>query len=121
MTMRPPDIPRLAIAYRRLVLWFGAQLYLNIMSFALQSVLAQRWAIPLRIALTIANFVIVVALAYYTYRTAQACGSTEPAPWVVAVVLFNVIALLFLSSKAAAIFREKGIPVGLLGPAPSPR
>ncbi len=116
MNEKPPDIPRLAIAYRRLVLWFGAQLYLNIISFGLSEVLGHRWAIPWRIALALANFVIVVALAYYSYRTAQACGSTEPALWLVAVVLFNVIALLFLSSKAAAICREKGIPVGLLGP-----
>lgn len=78
--------------------------------------MGQRWAIPLRIALIIANLVIVVALAYYAYRTAEALGAPNPVLWVVGLVLFNFIALALLSSKAATICREKGIPVGLLGP-----
>ena len=116
MDDKPPDIPRLAHAYRRLVLWFGAQLSLNIVSFALQPVLRQRWAVPFRTAFVVVNLAIVVALAYYAYRTAEAIGSPDPGIWVVGLVLFNFIALALLSSKAAAICREKGIPVGLLGP-----
>jgi hypothetical protein len=115
MTEKPPDIPRLAHAYRRLVLWFGAQLCVNVVLFFLQPALGQRWAIPLRIAV-IANLFIVVALAYYSYRTAEALGAPNPELWVVGLVLFNFIALALLSSKAATICREKGIPVGLLGP-----
>ncbi|HEV7426862.1 MAG TPA: hypothetical protein VGQ46_10885 [Thermoanaerobaculia bacterium] len=110
------DVPRLAYAYRRLVLWFGAQLYVNVASFFLQPVIGQRWAVPLRIALTIANLVIVAALAYYSYRTAEALGAPNPAVWPVGLVLFNFIALALLSSKAATVCREQGIPVGLLGP-----
>ncbi|HSY47752.1 MAG TPA: hypothetical protein VLC46_02980 [Thermoanaerobaculia bacterium] len=115
-TEKPPDIPRLAHAYRRLVLWFGAQLFLTLASIAIQPVLGQRWAIPLKTALVIGHFVIVVALAYYAYRTAEALGAPNPAVWVVGLVLFNFIALALLSSKAATICREKGIPVGLFGP-----
>jgi|GEM_PF-5984485 len=117
--MTEPDIQRLAHAYRRLVLWFGAQLYVNVISFFLQPALGQRWAIPPRIALIIANLVIVVVLAYYAYRTAEALGAPDPGLWAVGLVLFNFIALALLSSKAATICREKGIPVGLLGPRPS--
>lgn len=115
-TEKQPDIPRLAYAYRRLVLWFGAQLYLNIVSLFLQPVLRQRWAIPFRIVFVIVNLVIAVALAYYAYRTAEAIGSPDPAAWVVGLVLFNFIALALLSSKAATICKEQGIEVGLLGP-----
>lgn len=113
---RNMDVPRLAYAYRRLVIWFGAQLYVNVVSFFLQPVLGQRWAIPLRIALTIANLVIIVALAYYSYRTSEALGEPNPGLWAVGLVLFNFIALALLSSKAATVCREQGIPVGLLGP-----
>jgi heme/copper-type cytochrome/quinol oxidase subunit 2 len=116
MTEKTPDIPRLAFAYRRLILWFGAQIYVNVVLFFLQPVLAQRWAIPLRIALSIINFVIVVVLAYYSYRTAEALGAPEPVLWAAGVVLFNFIAIALLSSRAATICKEKGIPVGLLGP-----
>ena len=120
MTEKPPDIPRLAYAYRRLVLWFGAQLYVNVVSFFLQPVLGQRWAISVRIALTVANLVIVVAMAYYAYHTAAALGAPNPEVWVVGLVLFNFIALALLSSKAATICKAKGIPIGLLGPKLSP-
>jgi hypothetical protein len=109
------DILRLAFAYRRLVLWFGAQLYVNVVAFFLQPVLGQRWATPLKIALVVANLIVVVALAYYGYRTAEALGA-DPGLWAVGLLLFNFIALALLSSKSATICKEHGIPVGLLGP-----
>jgi hypothetical protein len=142
MNEKPTDIPRLAVAYRRLVLWFGAQLLVPLGSivfqFAVQGRTAGSPAKPLMepvtwatifsqsslpataaaIALVIGSLVISVALAFYAYHTADALGSTVPILWVVAMVvpLANLLALLALSSKAATICQASGIPVGFFGP-----
>jgi hypothetical protein len=136
MNEKPPDIPRLAIAYRRLVLWFGAQLFLNLASVLLQFAAPGRavgsQAKPLMVPLTLATIsssataaaiaigtlVIFVALAFYSYRTADALGSRAPFVWAVAMVvpLVNLIGLLVLSSRAATLCQANGIPVGLFGP-----
>ena len=89
---------------------------MTIVSTFLQPVLGQRWAIPGRIALAIVSLVTALALAYYSYRTAEALGEPTPGLWVAGFVLLNIIALAFLSSKAATICRQNGIPVGLPGP-----
>jgi hypothetical protein len=136
MNEKPPDIPRLAIAYRRLVLWFGAQLFVNLASVLLQFAApggavgsqAKPLMVPLTLAtisssatataLAICTLVIFVALAFYAYRTADALGSRAPFVWAVAMVvpLVNIIGLLVLSSRAATLCQANGIPVGLFGP-----
>ncbi|HXA15925.1 MAG TPA: hypothetical protein VN380_02980 [Thermoanaerobaculia bacterium] len=136
MNEKPPDIPRLAIAYRHLVLWFGAQLFVTLASVLLQFAAHGRSvgsaANPLMVPLTpatisssatvaalaIGHFVIFVALALYSYRTADALGSPVALLWVIAMVVpvVSLFALLLLSSRAAAICQANGIPVGLFGP-----
>jgi len=136
MNEKPPDIPRLAIAYRRLVLWFGAQLFVTLASVLFQFAAQGRTVgsptnpliVPLTpatisssatvAALAIGHFVIFVALALYSYRTADALGSPVPLVWVMAMVvpMVSMIALLVLSSRAATICQANGIPVGLFGP-----
>jgi hypothetical protein len=125
MSQNPPDIPRLARAYRRLVLWFGSSLIVGLVWVVSQSgvrlTLAPTPFPPetlLEIALFIGNLVIFVAVAYYAYRTGEALGSRVPLLWVLAMVtpFVSIIALLTLSSRAAAICRQNGIPVGFFGP-----
>ncbi len=136
MNEKPPDIPRLAIAYRRLVLWFGAQLFVTLASVLLQFAAHGRTVgsptnplmVPLTpatisssapvAALAIGHFFIFVALTLYSYRTADALGSPVPLLWVMAMVVpaVSLIALLVLSSRAATICQANGIPVGLFGP-----
>ena len=125
MTEKLPDIPRLAYAYHRLVLWVGAHLllflawyvFLSARQFKLASIDVQsgtpEWA-----ALLIVNLVTLSALAYYGYRTAEALGSRVSLLWAVAMVVPGVImiSLLALSYRAAAICRANGIPVGFFGP-----
>ena len=124
MSQNPPDIPRLARAYRRLVLWFGSHLIVTLV-FVFRSGVRLTFApiqfppvTPLEIALFIGDLVIFVAVAYYAYRTGKALGSRVPLLWVLAMVtpFVSIIALLVLSSKAAAICRQNGIPVGFFGP-----
>ena len=121
MTERPVDVPALRIAYRRLVLWFGAQLLLNANAGPVVLRAAPRPSLAISLLtgiLGLATLATIVALAYYGFRTATALGS--PAPWLWALAMFvpclNVMSLLALSSKATQACAARGIPVGLLGP-----
>jgi hypothetical protein len=122
MDANPPNISRLAFNYRRLVLWFGVQLILSLASGALQaryrqveppsSVLLASTVISVGVVGTI------VALALYAYRTAEAMGSRVAILWAAALVVpcINALSLLALSSRATAVCRACGVPVGLFGP-----
>lgn len=126
MTEKLPDIPRLAYAYRRLVLWVGAHLVLFLTQFVFLSAVQLKLAASIDLqpgtaawtAFLIGNLVILAALAHYGYRTAEALGSPVPLLWAAAMVVpgFVVISLLVLSYRAAAICRANGIPVGFFGP-----
>ena len=119
MADREIDVDALARAYRRLVLWFGAQLLLNIGSFALQGFAQESAAgVILGLLILLGMLTTVVALAYFGFRTAQALGSGVAWLWGVAMFLpcANVVSLLVLSSKATNACAARGIPVGLLGP-----
>jgi hypothetical protein len=124
MSHNPPDIPRLARAYRHLVLWFGSHLIVGLVTVFRSGVRLTFAPIqfppvtPLEFALVIGNLVIFIAVAYYAYRTGEALGSRVPLLWVLAMVtpLVSIVALLTLSSRAAAICRQHGIPVGFFGP-----
>lgn len=113
------DVPKLASAYRRLVLWFGAQLIVSFGGLALPPLLGSG---PENVALSLAilagTIATIVALAYYGYHTATALGSDVG--WVWGLAMFvpcaNVITLLVLSYKATAACRANGIPVGFFGP-----
>jgi hypothetical protein len=78
---------------------------------------------PLEIALFTGNLVVFVAVGYYAYRTGEALGSRVPLLWVLGMVtpFVSIIVLLTLSSRAAAICRQNGIPVGFFGPKLSSR
>src|SRR4030042_5974008 len=118
-------IRMLAPAYRRLVLWFGAQLLLNAGILSLQLRAMGRARILLGQALAAGCLVTVGAIAYYAFRTAAAAGSDVPWLWAIAMLFpcANVIALLALNSQAKRACKYHGIPVGLFGPKalPSPR
>jgi hypothetical protein len=122
MATKPPDVTRLAHSYRRLVLWFGVQLLLTFASMALNApyrdVEPPTSVALLSGAVSLGMISTLVALAIYSYRTADALGASVPLLWVVAMVIpcINVITLLALSSRATAACRACGIPVGFLGP-----
>ena len=119
MADREINVDALARAYRRLVLWFGAQLLLNIGSFALQGFEPDS-AVGgiLGLLMLLAMLMTVVALAYFGFCTAQALGSGVAWLWGVAMFVpcANVVSLLALSAKATKACAARGIPVGFLGP-----
>lgn len=119
MSGKPPDIPRLAVSYRRLILWFGVQVLLSIAAVLIRSLSHQEEPpLPFAAASWLVTLGTLVALGIYAYRTADAFGSPVPILWVIAMVVpcVNVIPLAMLSSKAASVCRASGIPVGLFGP-----
>lgn len=121
MADRSIDVSKLTVAYRRLVVWFGAQLLVNCGSFGFRAFQEQSILVALvQLAFAAAILVTVVALALYGFRTAQALGS--PVAWLWAIAIFipciNVLSLLALSSKATQACAARGIPVGFLGPKP---
>jgi hypothetical protein len=111
------DVRALAGAYRNVVLWFGAQLLLNALSFAARG-LDGGAALLISLVVLVGMLATLGALAYYGYRTAQALGSTVAWLWAVGMLVpcVNVVTLLALSSQATRACRENGIEVGLLGP-----
>ena len=113
------DVAKLTVSYRRLVLWFGAQLALGILG-AVAVVVAGRSALGVTIAVVrvVGILVTICALGIYSYRTAAALGSRVGLLWGFAMLvpLVNVITLLVLSSKATKACRAAGVPVGFLGP-----
>ncbi len=113
------DVPKLAIAYRRLVLWFGGQLVIAVFGPVL-SLVAGETPLGTMIALLglLGWLVTVCALTYYAFRTASALGSLVAIVWAIAMFVpyINAITLLVLSSKATKACREAGVPVGFLGP-----
>lgn len=119
MSGKPPDIPRLVVSYRRLVLWFGVQVLLSIAAVLIRS-LSHQEAPPLLFA--VASWLVtlgtLIALGIHAYRTADALGSSVPMFWVIAMVVpcMNVIPLAILSSKAASVCRANGVSVGFFGP-----
>jgi pheromone shutdown protein TraB len=111
-------IRQLAPAYRRLVVWFGVQLLLDVGILALQGMSVGPARLLLDYALTTGSLIAAGALAYYAYRTAAAVASDVPWLWAIAMLIpcANVIALVALNSQAKRACRYHGIPVGLLGP-----
>ncbi len=116
---RSVNIPKLASAYRRLVLWFGVQLVVSLGGLFLSAVIGDP-AIAGLIALgqLAILLVTIVMLAIYAYRTAGALGSSVPVVWAIAMVVpwVNLLVLLILSSRSTQACRSAGVPVGLLGP-----
>jgi len=119
MTAAGFDAAKLATAYRRLVMWCGAQLAILLLG-GLAIVLAGPGKLAFALALIRLwmLLVTVVALVLYAYRTADALGSGAAPVWAAAMLvpLINLITLLVLSSKATRACREAGIDVGFLGP-----
>lgn len=120
--MSARDVPELATAhrpaahiadlarnYRQLVLWFGLQLIV---------VPASRAFPDLALLFGPLLLVTIGALVYYAYHTARALPSPSPIAWAAAMLIpcVNALTLLALSSRATAVCRANGIPVGLLGP-----
>ena len=119
MAEKEIEVAALTFAYRRLVLWFGAQLLLNMASVGLHAFEAgSAIAAVLSLLFVVGMLATIAALAYYGFRTAKALSS--PVAWLWAVAMFvpcaNVISLLALSSKATQACAARGISVGLLGP-----
>jgi hypothetical protein len=113
------DVGALTFAYRRLVLWFGGQLLLNIASFGLRALEAEgAIGALLSLLVVVGMFATIAALTYYGFRTAQALAL--PVAWRWGFAMFvpcaNIISLIALSSKATQAWAARGISVGLLGP-----
>ena len=111
------DVRALAVAYRRLVLWFGAQLVFQGIQIALH--VSGVGAPPaLDLVLGIGVLVTIPALAYFGFRTAQAMRSRVAWLWAIAMFIpcVNALTLLALSSRATQECSSRGIRVGLLGP-----
>jgi hypothetical protein len=112
-----PDIPQLASSYRRLVLWFGAQLLLGLLqgvAIRIGGGLGQ----DLYYFASIGVPVTIIAFAYHGYHTARALDAGLPWLWAVAMLVpfLNVVALLWLSSLSTKACKKAGVSVGLLGP-----
>jgi hypothetical protein len=105
----PTTISNLAISYRQLVLWVGVQIPISLGLLVFDS---------LALILVPALVATIIALAFYAFRTAEALGSSSALLWAVAMLIpcINIITLLVLSSKATAVCRANGVPVGFLGP-----
>jgi hypothetical protein len=113
------DVPKLAVAYRRLVLWFVLQWLVGMLGYVAIRLLADpELQFIVGIARLALGLVTVVALGYYAFRTAQAIGSRVAVLWAIAMLVpcVNVITLLVLSSRATTACRQAGVEVGLLGP-----
>jgi hypothetical protein len=113
------SIKALAGAYRRLVLWFGAQLILNCGAMGARPLLGGSiLGRVVGVLALVGSLITIGALAYYGYRTAAALGSGVGWLWAVAMFVpcVNAITLLVLSSRATQACAAHGIPVGLLGP-----
>jgi len=113
------DVGKLAVSYKRLVLWFGVQLVIAIIgavgiAFAVDPVLRGL----LEIARILGILVTIVALLLYSYRTAVALGSQVSILWALAMLIpcINAVTLLVLSFKATKACRAAGITVGFFGP-----
>ncbi len=122
MTEPGLDVPKLAASYRKLVLWFGAQLALALLGMV---AIAITGPTVLGAAIAVVRLVgllaTVCALGIYAFRTAAALGSRVGFLWGLAMLvpLVNAITLLVLSSKATSACRGAGVPVGFLGPKPT--
>lgn len=105
----PATISNLAVSYRQLVLWVGAQILISVGLLLLDS---------LALIFVPALIVTIIALAFYAFRMAEALGSSSALLWAVAMLIpcVNIITLLVLSSKAAEVCRANGVSVGFLGP-----
>jgi hypothetical protein len=116
--MTETNIRDLAVAYRGLVLWFGAQLVLNCGAGGLNAAEPTPMAALLGLVLLAGMLATIGALGYYGYRTALALGSGTPWAWGLAMFIpcANAITLLILSHRATRACNAKGVPVGLLGP-----
>lgn len=113
------DVPKLAVSYRRLVLWFGVQLVISIAGMVGGAVLGDTALGALfAVVYLLCMLVTIGALMYYAYRAAAALGSRLAILWAIAMLIpfLNAITLLVLSSRATKACRKAGIPVGLLGP-----
>jgi hypothetical protein len=115
---KPIDVPGLANAYRRLVLWFGVQLVLSMVSSGLRTPEPGPATVLLSLVILAGILITLAALVYYGFKTAQALGSGVPWLWALAMFVpcANVLTLLALSSMATKACRDHGIPVGFLGP-----
>lgn len=111
------DLHSLAVAYRRLVLWFGAQLVLQGIQIAMHFSGVRSLSV-LDEVLGLGVLVTIPALAYFGFRTAQAMGSRVAWLWAIAMFVpcVNALTLLALSSRATQECASRGIRVGLLGP-----
>lgn len=119
MPWKEADIPKLAVAYKWLVLWFGIQLVVAIGGNIIFAVLAGSALGGLFALLQLAALLVtIVALVIFAYRTAAALGSGAGLLWAIAMLipLLNAITLLVLSAKSTKACRQAGVPVGLLGP-----
>jgi len=110
---------QLAHSYRNLVLSFGAQLLLTMVSFASARTANSPVREAIDLFVSVSGLLTFAALVYFGFRTAQALGSSVAWLWAVGMFLpcLNVITLLLLSSRATHACRAAGIPVGFLGPA----
>jgi len=119
MPWNEPDIPKLAVAYKWLVLWFGIQLVVTIGGGMVAIVLGESafGGLFALVRLT-ALLVTIIALVISAYRTASALGSHVGFLWAIAMLipLLNAITLLVLSARSTKACREAGVEVGFFGP-----
>ena len=107
-----------AVEYRNLVLFYGGQLLLSVVSVigrAMPPGLA-REVVHTLVSLGVLGS--ATALIYLGYRTARAMGSDAPWAWALGMLLpcANIVTLIFLSRRAQDICNAAGIPMGFLGP-----
>ena len=117
------DPMKLAVSFRRLVIWFGVQLLITVLGQGVLVTLGDtELGLSIAVGMSALGLVAIVALALFAYRTAAALGSKAGVLWALAMLIpyANVVTLLILNYKASRACREAGLHVGLLGPEPRP-
>ena len=116
------QIYRVALAYRRVFVWFGLGALANIAAVIFTAPAAP----PVDPSEGISGIVYLVALPFQilmlinVYRLAQAMEKPAAFLWVIAMFVpcVSLICLLVLSSQANQWLSARGVKVGLLGPNP---
>lgn len=114
------EVEAVAKLYRRLVLLFGAQVFLSVLLVAVGSAVPEDLLVVPALAILPLIGIVFCGMFVTIHHLAERLGSRFPMAW--AALLFfplgNLAALAALSARATAWCVRHGLKVGLLGPVP---
>ena len=106
-----------ALRYRRLVLLVGVQLVSQLPRLFVEDPPSDLQMIVVLVGM-VSGFVASIVAAVTAYQLSRDLNSGMPILWAIGmfVPLINILLLLAISSRAQNWCKERGIPVGFLGP-----